>query len=1159
MSWVREPHAEPLPGYRLIRPLGTGGFGEVWLCEAPGGIQKAIKFVYGNLNATDGPDVRAEQELEALQKVKEVRHPFVLTIERIDIIDGELAIVMELADMSLYDRLVQEQDAGRCGIARDEVLRNLSDAADGLDWLIEHHNLLHLDIKPRNLFTIAGRVKVADFGLVKSLERNGGAGLMGGMSPMYAAPETFSGRISKQSDQYSLAIVYAELLTGQRPFNGRNIRQLAMQHMSEEPDLRLLAEAERPIIARALSKEPTRRYPNCTEFVRALGEIKTDVKQIVVPTSMKQTRAEFEFTNQSSGRPKLTDLGLDPVIGGETMGSTMAQRELGTLRPTLLIGFGGFGRRALREIKHRLLDRLGDLGQVPMIRFLYVDSDADDADKAITGPPDHALNVDQVFPMPLQPVANYRRKMLDHLGEWLPREKLFSLPRSLKTQGSRALGRLAFHDNYLKFVTRVRREVQIATHPESLTQSITQTGLNIRDVNPQVYLFASAFGGSSGCLIDSAFSMRRLLNQLLYKDSPITGMFFCGAPLDPAAPPSELANLYATLTELNHFSDPAITFSSQYGGPDGPRLQDRGPAFNSSYLLQLQHRTPDGLQDCVTTLANYISQELTTPLGMDLTIDREESAAGEFAPFRSFGTYSIWYPRGLLLRAAARRVCQRMVETWQQLPCTEVHEVERSIHQILQRTSIEPEALIARLERETVLENLSLPVALNRMLSTLESEVAGAGNRTGLGDWAQRSFEHVRDWVGNRNAGDQSAAMFRGSKLNKAVTNQINDLAQSIGKELTETALKMLDRPGRRIVTAETALDYLIETISKCLKPSIEQLSDFSRKSQTSRADVQAALDACMMGPGFSLFGTRSTRLVRHFFEQLIKFSRSRLNEEVADGVVQLQRRLQATLEERLRDLTFCRQRLAHLQQILGSPNDPFALGMSMHSEFMPRPSVNGSTHGFKRIGMASSVQILLPFGNGDIMQAATEFVAKLDQKQWTKADDVVQALVLAPAGGLFSVCQKTSDLMQQLAAPLIDQTAAYLGELLPITDVAQAQMGRLQNGKLSKELIFSIQSTEPMLVGSKSNQQIYVMVPSSEHGTKLSKLLREQMPDAKIITVPGQSTDLTVIREQSRIRYQDLMEILHPCRDAYQNAITNPQVSPHSRFDVQEWVPLEV
>src|SRR5215469_3118487 len=101
MSVLREANAEPIAGYRLIEPLGSGGYGEVWKCEAPGGLLKAIKFVYGNLNSLDAEGVRAEQERHALNHIKEVRHPFVLSNERIEIVEGELVIVMELADKSL--------------------------------------------------------------------------------------------------------------------------------------------------------------------------------------------------------------------------------------------------------------------------------------------------------------------------------------------------------------------------------------------------------------------------------------------------------------------------------------------------------------------------------------------------------------------------------------------------------------------------------------------------------------------------------------------------------------------------------------------------------------------------------------------------------------------------------------------------------------------------------------------------------------------------------------------------------------------------------------------------------------------------------------------------------------------------------------------------
>src|SRR5947207_1533005 len=208
MAVIREANAEPIPGYRLIEPLGSGGFGEVWKCEAPGGLFKGIKFVYGNLNSLDVEGTRAEQELRALQRIKEVRHPFVLSLDRIEVVDGELVIVMELADKSLHDKFMECQHAGLLGIPRDTLLRYVRDAAEALDHMNEKHNLQHLDVKPRNLFLISERVKVADFGLVKHLERTGSSGIMGAVTPLYAPPETFTCEISDRSDQYSLAIVY---------------------------------------------------------------------------------------------------------------------------------------------------------------------------------------------------------------------------------------------------------------------------------------------------------------------------------------------------------------------------------------------------------------------------------------------------------------------------------------------------------------------------------------------------------------------------------------------------------------------------------------------------------------------------------------------------------------------------------------------------------------------------------------------------------------------------------------------------------------------------------------------------------------------------------------------------------------------------------------
>src|SRR5262245_30406556 len=269
MPVLREPKAEPIPGYKLLEPLGSGGFGEVWKCLAPGGIFKAIKFVYGNLNSLEANSARAEEELRAIQHIKTIRHPFLLSIDRVEIVKGELVIVTELADRNLEELLHAWRAKNWPGIPRGELLSYLREAAEVLDLMNIQHHLQHLDVKPRNLFVVSGHVKVADFGLVNSL-RNAGRIQLGAISPLSAAPELFLGKLSRHSDQYSLAIVYQELLTGTLPFTGKNVRQLLLQHTQQQPKLDALPERDRIIVGRALSKDPEKRFGSCMEFILAL-------------------------------------------------------------------------------------------------------------------------------------------------------------------------------------------------------------------------------------------------------------------------------------------------------------------------------------------------------------------------------------------------------------------------------------------------------------------------------------------------------------------------------------------------------------------------------------------------------------------------------------------------------------------------------------------------------------------------------------------------------------------------------------------------------------------------------------------------------------------------------------------------------------------------
>jgi serine/threonine protein kinase len=1173
---LREPDFEPIPGYRLIEPIGSGGFGEVWKCEAPGGLYKAIKFVYGNLHSLDVEGARAEQERTALDRVKEVRHPFVLSLERIEEVEGELVIVMELAEKSLHDLYVECQSAGLVGIPRDDLLRYMRDTAEGLDYMNEKHNLQHLDVKPRNLFIQGDRVKVADFGLVKHLERSSASGILGAVTPLYAPPETFTGKISGRSDQYSLAVVYHELLTGTRPFNGKNVRVLAQQHMQEEPDVRAVPEAERPVVLRALSKDPAKRFPNCLAFLRALHAARSETRPDSVvldsagdnrPRSICDTMEDV-FLEQADHSDASVDLGGPAVRGDEDevskLGITIAQPQTGALRPTLVLGVGALGRRALLELRCRFLDRFGDLNKLPLLRFLYIDCDAEAVKAAVRGSPEVALQPHEVYHLSLQPVAHYRRRHLDHLGDWLPREKLYALPRSLTPQGSRALGRLAFADNYLRLLARLRKEIQQSAHPDALYQTVDRTGLALRDNVPRVYVVAGAGGGGSGYLVDLGYAVRRLLKQMRHSESPVTAFLLCGAPDDPATPGTELANVYATLTELNHFADPAIRFTAQYGA-DGPSIAEGGTTFDAVYVLTQANRSPEARREGVSHLGSYLFHELTTPLGPRLDRGRHGRPPADATPFRSLGTYGVWFPRGLMLRLAGRDACKRLLEEWQGAgEPTATAEVEAACARVLADPDLRAETLTARLEAEArdLLDGSTPAEALTRLLAGLEEQAQQAVAQDDPGNWAKQAVTRVREWSGaGLSAGPvREAGEWRKSRLSRALEGAAQKLAAEWGQRLSEAAFGLMEHPGRRVAAAEAALARFVRFCSETADANAALLAQQSARARQAQQHLEAALTDCVVGAGgFSFFGGKNRRLLRVFMDHLAAYARQCLVEDLGAALQQFLAALDGKLHEGLRDLSFCRQRLRHLQVTLESADDGDT-GETAHAiEASPNSPMPSTESFWDAIRQSATTRVVLPGGETDLDRAARRFLASLGVAEWGALDQALQDGVLGPLGGLHRACTSSADLMRGVAAPLLEQAAECLGSHLPVTDVAQVEFALAQTtaGDVGRQAEGYYRSAAPVVCSrTGEGQASFLLIPAGESGKAYAEAAQRVVTELQVVRVPGQA-DLMFCREQGPLGLDDLERLLKPCRAAYEETAPVPQVSPHARFDILDWMPL--
>jgi hypothetical protein len=335
---------------------------------------------------------------------------------------------------------------------------------------------------------------------------------------------------------------------------------------------------------------------------------------------------------------------------------------------------------------------------------------------------------------------------------------------------------------------------------------------------------------------------------------------------------------------------------------------------------------------------------------------------------------------------------------------------------------------------------------------------------------------------------------------------------------------------------------------------------------------------------------------------------------------------------DRLRDLTFCRQRLRHMQESLdrlfpvGGPEDTSALAgttlpgasqewaspptrggmIDLGTSGGPTPILSAESF-WEALRGSSTMRVVLPAGANDLDKAAAQFLTMLTAEDWTQLDQAIQDNVLSPRGGLQRACLNTADLNRHLSSPMLTQAVACLSDHLPATDVAQVEFSldtevseRIQNyraealplikpreapaapegraskagsGVREKAAVGGPRSSADWEDADKAapdgrarrgadgparpEDQCFLLVPTSDAGKRFGEEAKQALPGVHLVNVPGQA-DLMFCRDQGGLTLEDLEKVLATCRAAYRELAVVPQTSPHARFDIQDWVPLD-
>jgi len=360
------------------------------------------------------------------------------------------------------------------------------------------------------------------------------------------------------------------------------------------------------------------------------------------------------------------------------------------VKRTICIGLGGTGKNVLMQLRRLIIDRYGDLNELPIVSFVHIDTDKSAAQSSglRTGNTYHGVSLsfkdsEKISAtMSSKEVTNFvqgleqrnqadRPSPYDHIGRWFPPQLLKNIKAVEDgAKGIRPVGRLAFFHNYLSIKKAIETaEQRTRGHEAKLLQKglYLEGGLNI-------FVIGSLCGGTgSGMILDTAYSLRQNYGD---QGAQLFG-YLVISPVLYGNNPSQNANTYAALKELNHYSTPGSQFQAVYDPQNLVWVEEKRAPFDYTYLVSSQTGGEYSILEqrkLCNVIAYKIGLEFSSELAPVMTgmrdnflnhlINWDQHPRHNMQGYLTFGLAAIYFPRDRIVQIALNRISLNLLEFW---------------------------------------------------------------------------------------------------------------------------------------------------------------------------------------------------------------------------------------------------------------------------------------------------------------------------------------------------------------------------------------------------------------------------------------------------------------------------------------------------------------